>query len=165
MGKPKMKIKVGNLKRLLAVILILIIVIAAIIWIVIRAGRNDPVVKQIEQQENQQISLKDIQIKAYVGEAEKTDTTVSAETQIDFKAVYIYSLESEFLENYFVNDNITIKVSDPAVATVVNDSSIVISNAMSSDTEFTVTVTYDNSVKKYTQEFKFTYVAAPAPEQ
>jgi hypothetical protein len=74
MGKPKIKIRIGNKKRFITFLLCVLIVVAAILWAAFRFGRTDPVVKQIEQQENQSVSVKDIQIKAYIGDAENKTT-------------------------------------------------------------------------------------------
>jgi hypothetical protein len=165
MGKPRMKIKIGNKKRFITFLLCIIITVAAALGIAYRFGRTDPVVKQIEQQENQSVSIKDIQIKAYIGEAENKSTALDPETQLDYKAVYVYALESGYLSSHFVTDNITVKVSDPAMATVINNSSVVISNSMTQNTEITVTVTYDNGIKKYKQAFPYQVVVAPVGRQ
>lgn len=164
MGKPKIKIRIGNKKRFITFLLCVLIVVAAILWAAFRFGRTDPVVKQIEQQENQSVSVKDIQIKAYIGDAENKTTTLDPETQLDYRAVYTYALESGYLSSYLVADNIDIKVSDPAMATVVNGSSVVISNSMTENTEITVTVAYDNGIKKYKQEFVYQVVVTPADQ-
>lgn len=164
MGKPKMKIKIGNSKRFITFLLCIIILVAAVLWLVFRFGRADAVVKKIEEQENQSISIKDIQIKAYIGDTENKSSTLDPETQLDYKAVYVYALESGYLSNCLVTDNITIKVSDSAMATVVNGSSVIISNSMTQNTEITVTVTYDNGIKKYKEEFVYQIVVTPADQ-
>ncbi len=173
MMKPnkKKKIKLKHPVRLFVSALVLVGIVFGAVWLIQNIMVSDPLVREIEQQEGQDIVVIDRQVLFDVvsGTAAKDDTAentyvVQPDTVISYRIVYIYKIANN-QTNYVKYDDLNIKISDTALATIKSekDSQIVISNAPSDNNsnKVTVTVGYGKTKQVFTYNIDFSSMQTP----
>lgn len=144
-NKRKIKIKIKSPLRMIGTVLILLLLIFGITKGIQAIGGYDPIEKEISKSEGQDIVVLSKEITATVESGD-----VDAEAEILYGVLYTYKVNNTTKE-YPIEDGMDIEVSDTALATVVNENSVVISNAPSDtdSNEVTVKVSYGKLSAEY----------------
>jgi hypothetical protein len=155
-GKRKIKLKVNNPFRLVGALLILILLVILLTKGIHAWVNYDPVQKTLEEQYEQDVTI----IKDDSGIVASVESgTVNAGDTVTFEAVYYFKAGSNSnTQQYEVTDGLDIEVSDSALATVVDDNSVVFADTAptdSTDTSVTVTVKYNKYSAEYTYTVQF----------
>ncbi|MFA0816682.1 MAG: hypothetical protein ACC608_12965 [Anaerofustis sp.] len=156
-SQKKKTIKLKHPFRLFFSALIMLGLVFGIVWLIQTVAVSDPLQREIEQHEGQKVDIisRDV-VAEVVSGAVSDDGTAQPNTVITYKVVYKYKVANTTTD-YEKADDLTMKISDTALASKKDDNQVVLSNAPSTDSANTVTVTvgYGKTQKDFTYQIDF----------
>ena len=147
MQKKKMKVKLGNPKRLLLSLLILVAVILGIFFL-LRACGADATQAEIEKLEQQEVTIISKEIKPSIADSE-----IKAGDIVTFQAEYKYSLANGTVKNFTKKEGLKIETSDASLGTVVNNG-VQITNAAADGDKISISVKYEGMSKTFEYQIR-----------